>query len=103
MTIYDVLMYIQTSSDLKLSPVTGKRKWVEPDSDSDYIESDDDDDDIDNKGGVLIDADNLTEQGLIRPLPKKVSFQFYIFFRKSFLTIGSLDVSSFFLTVTSSN
>ena len=57
---------------------------MEPDSDSDYIESDDDEDDIDNKGGVFIDADNLTEQGLIRPLPKKVSFQFYMFLETYF-------------------
>ena len=75
---------------------------MEPDSDSDYIESDDDND-IDNKGDVPIDADNLTEQGLIRPLPKKVSFQFLHVFRKSIIIIGSLGVSSTFLTVTSSN
>ena len=69
---------------MKASPV-GKRRLAEPDSDSDYIESDDDDDEEEEEEGEgtsrskeMLNPELLAEQGLIRPLKKKVINAFII-------------------------
>ena len=55
---------------LKISP--GKRSTHEPDSDSDYVEEDDEEEVIGQEGSVLADMEKLAEEGLVRPVSKKV-------------------------------
>lgn len=60
----------------------GKRKLTsmatEYDSDSDYIESDDNEEEGEGEGDI-IDPKSLTQQGLIRPAPKKVTLFLSLF------------------------
>ena len=53
----------------KISP--GKRSTHEFDSDSDYVEEDEEEE-IGQEGNLLADMEKLTEEGLVRPVPKKV-------------------------------
>lgn len=59
--------YPDSAHKWKISP--GKRTTREPDSDSDYVEEEEE---IEEEGNMLADMDKLTEEGLVRPLSKKV-------------------------------
>ena len=54
----------------KISP--GKRSTHELDSDSDYVEEEEEEEEIGQEGNMLADMERLTEEGLVRPVPKKV-------------------------------
>ena len=63
-------MYPDSTQTWKISP--GKRSTHELDSDSDYVEEEDEEEEMGQEGNVLADMEKLTEDGLVRPVSKKV-------------------------------